>query len=76
MTQVRKDQIKDVNYVSIVDHGLSVLGAVNVFSAAQNDLRGGRLLKFWQKLASLGFSPMVVFILKDGCTQPFKSEPL
>ena len=72
---IQKNKIKDVEGVFCVSQCVSVPHAQSVPSAVQTLAVGGRLQNFWKKWSSLGATPRVVSILKEGYTFLFKMSP-
>ena len=68
-------EIKHVNDVSCVGHLSSANTAKNVPNVVIHPPVGARLQQFWEKWESLGSSPKVVTILREGYTLPFWFRP-
>ena len=68
-------EINHVNDVSCVDHLSSVKIVTNVPTVVTNLPVGARLQQFWEKWETLGSSPKVIRILREGYTLPFRFRP-
>ena len=68
-------EIKHVKLVCCVSHCLYTHNVRNVHHVVENPPVGVRLQMFWQVWLSLGSNPRVVYILKEGCSLPFKVRP-
>ena len=68
-------EIKYVKNVSCVGHLCSVDLVTNAQHAVIDPPVGARLEQYWQKWESLGSSPKVVNILREGYTLPFRYRP-
>ena len=68
-------EINHVKYVSCVDHLSFVKIATNVPTVVTNLPVGARLQQFWEKWETLGASPKVIRILREGYTLPFRFRP-
>ena len=68
-------EINHVNDVSCVDHLSSVKIVTNVSTVVTNLPVGARLQQFWEKWETLGSSPKVIRILREGYTLPFRFRP-
>ena len=68
-------EIKYVKNVSCVGHLCSVDLVTNAQHAVTDPPVGARLKQYWQKWESLGSSPKVVNILREGYTLPFRYRP-
>ena len=68
-------EIKYVKNVSCVGHLCSVDLVTNAQHAVIDPPVGARLKQYWQKWESLGSSPKVVNILREGYTLPFRYRP-
>ena len=68
-------KINHVNDVSCVDHLSSVKIVTNVPTVVTNLPVGARLQQFWEKWETLGSSPKVIRILREGYTLPFRFRP-
>ena len=66
---------KHVGGVSSVKQSASVTNVSDAPAVVTSPPVGGRLQVFWQTWASMGASPWVVSILKDGYTLPFQTKP-
>ena len=67
--------IKSVKGVSCVNQLSSVQSVTNVPLIVPNPPVGSRLHEFWEKWATLGISPKVISVLREGYTLPFQSRP-
>ena len=67
--------IKSVKGVSCVDQLSPVQNVTNVPIAVPNPPVGLGLHEFGEKCATLGVSPKVVTVLREGYTLPFRSRP-
>ena len=70
------NRIKHVKGVCCVNPCLSVPPVPNVPNAVFEQSVGGRLQKFWQVWQEMGANPLVISVLKEGYTLPFKQRPL
>ena len=68
-------EINHVKDVSCVDHLSSVNIVTNVQTVVTNLPVGARLQQFWKKWETLGASPKVIRILREGYTLPFRFRP-
>ena len=68
-------EIKYVKNVSCVGHLCSVDLVTNAQHAVIGPPVGARLKQYWQKWESLGSSPKVVNLLREGYTLPFRYRP-
>ena len=68
-------EINHVNDVSCVDHLSFVKIVTNVPTVVTNLPVGARLQQFWEKWETLGSSPKVIRILREGYTLPFQFRP-
>ena len=68
-------EINHVNDVSCVDHLSFVKIVTNVPTVVTNLPVGARLQQFWEKWETLGSSPKVIRILREGYTLPFRFRP-
>ena len=68
-------EINHVNDVSCVDHLSSVKIVTNVPTVVTNLPVGARLQQFWERWETLGSSPKVIRILREGYTLPFRFRP-
>ena len=68
-------RIKYVKDVSCADHLSSVNFVTNVPTVVSNLPVGTRLHQFWEKWPTVGASPKVVTVLRDGYTLPFRFRP-
>ena len=68
-------EINHVNDISCVDHLSSVKIVTNVPTVVTNLPVGARLQQFWEKWETLGSSPKVIRILREGYTLPFRFRP-
>ena len=68
-------EINHVNDVFCVDHLSSVKVVSNVPTVVTNLPVGARLQQFWEKWETLGSSPKVVRMLREGYTLPFRFRP-
>ena len=66
---------KHVGGVSSVSQSSSVTNVRDVPAVVTSPPVGGRLQVFWQTWVSMGASPRVVSILKNGYTLPFQTKP-
>ena len=66
---------KHVGGVSSVSQSASVASVRDAPAVVTSPPVGGRLQVFWQTWASMGASPRVVSILKNGYTLPFRTKP-
>ena len=71
-----KKSLKYVNNAFCVDHLCSASPAPNVQNVAQTLPVGARLSLFWETWDSLGASPKVVQMLREGYTLPFQTRPI
>ena len=65
-----------MNDFSCVGHLSSANTATNVPTVVINPPVGARLQQFWEKWEALGSSPIVVTILREGYTLPFRFRPI
>ena len=68
-------EINHVKDVSCVDHLSFVNIVTNVQTVVTNLPVGARLQQFWEKWETLGASPKVIRILREGYTLPFRFRP-
>ena len=68
-------KINHVKDVSCVDHLSCVKIVTNVPTVVTNLPVGARLQQFWEKWETLGASPKVIRILREGYTLPFRFRP-
>ena len=68
-------EINHVKDVSCVDHLSFVQIVTNVPTVVTNLPVGARLQQFWEKWETLGSSPRVIRILREGYTLPFRFRP-
>ena len=68
-------EINHVKDVSCVDHLSFVKIVTNVPTVVTNLPVGARLQQFWEKWETLGASPKVIRILREGYTLPFRFRP-
>ena len=68
-------EINHVKDVSCVDHLSFVNIVTNVQTVVTNLPVGARLQQFWRKWETLGASPKVIRILREGYTLPFRFRP-
>ena len=68
-------EINHVKDVSCVDHLSFVKIVTNVPTVVTNLPVGARLQQFWEKWETLGSSPKVIRILREGYTLPFRFRP-
>ena len=68
-------EVKYVKDVSCVNHVISVKCVANVPTVAIDLPVGARLNKFWEKWASLGVSPKVVAVIRQGYILAFRFQP-
>ena len=68
-------EINHVKDVSCVDHLSFVNIVTNVQTVVTNLPVGARLQQFWKKWETLGASPKVIRILREGYTLPFRFRP-
>ena len=68
-------EINHVKDVSCVDHLSFVKIVTNVPTVVTNLPVGARLQQFWEKWETLGASPKVIRILREGYTLPSGSDP-
>ena len=68
-------EINHVKDVSCVDHLSFVKIVTNVPTVVTNLPVGARLQQFWEKWETLGASPKVIRILRQGYTLPFRFRP-
>ena len=68
-------KIKHVKGVSCVSPCLSVPFAPNIPNAVAGQNVGGRLQQFWHIWQEMGANPLVVSVLRDSYTLPFKQAP-
>ena len=68
-------EINNVKDVSCVDHLSFVNIVTNVQTVVTNLPVGARLQHFWEKWETLGASPKVIRILREGYTLPFRFRP-
>ena len=66
---------KHLGGVSSVSQSASVANVRDALAVVTSPPVGGRLQVFWQTWASMGASPRVVSILKNGYTLPFQTKP-
>ena len=71
-----KNRINHVNVVSCVDQLSFAPPVTNVHNVVPIPHVGARLSQCWRTWATLGSSPKVVSMLKEGYTLPFKMRPI